>query len=248
MRPRPASPPELTFSSTRSTGSAPRLSGRRSSVTPPRPATAASPPLSPSSSPSRPTPPGGSTRRLFGGCARCWGREGSEAAAAPRHPRGRVLHRHRPVRQRPLGPLPARLDPPMTTPVEITDRTYHLTVQAPGGRVYSSNDDHSKAGRWHVTARRNAWKHDAWVEAMAAGIPPLGRIHVQVTIRLRNWRRADAHNYPGASSFKGLLDGLVAARVVADERADFTEVDKQKLARLEGGRRRIELFIRQVSQ
>ncbi len=136
----------------------------------------------------------------------------------------------------------------MTTPVEITDRTYHLTVQAPGGRVYSSNDDHSKAGRWHVTARRNAWKHDAWVEAMAAGIPPLGRIHVQVTIRLRNWRRADAHNYPGASSFKGLLDGLVAARVVADDRAEFMEVDMPKLAPLEGGRPRIELVIRQVSQ
>ncbi len=124
---------------------------------------------------------------------------------------------------------------------------YRLVVRAPHGRVFSVNDDHSKGGRWRVTARRNAWKHDTWIEARHAKIPALGRIEVEPTIHLRNWRRADAHNYPGASSLKGLLDGLVAAGIVADDRAPFMDVRMPKLAPLDGGQARFELVLRQVS-
>lgn len=124
---------------------------------------------------------------------------------------------------------------------------YRLTILAPGGRVWTSNDDH-RGGRWRVTARRNQWKRDTWIEAKHAKIPPLGRIHVQATIRLRSWRRADAHNYPGASSFKGMLDGLVLAGVVEDDRGEFLDCEMPKLAPLDGGPPRIELVIRQVSQ
>lgn len=54
-----------------------------------------------------------------------------------------------------------------------------------------------------------------------------------------------AHNFPGGPSLKGLIDGLVDARVVPDDRGPYLTVHMPKLAPLgHGGRPRVMLELR----
>jgi hypothetical protein len=112
-------------------------------------------------------------------------------------------------------------------------RAWTLVILSPSGRVRSANEDH-RAGRWSVTQERALWKKAAFYEAIRAKAPPLVEAHVALTIHLRNWRRADPQNYPSASSVKGLLDGLVAAGVLRDDRSLYLHLDMPILAPLEG--------------
>jgi hypothetical protein len=124
-------------------------------------------------------------------------------------------------------------------------RTWTFAILSPSGWVRSANDDH-RAGRWAVTQERALWKQAAFYEARRAKIPPLGQARVDLTVHLRNWRHADPQNYPSASSVKGLLDGLVAARVVADDRPPHLLLNMPSLAPLDGGLPRIVVTVIEV--
>jgi hypothetical protein len=55
---------------------------------------------------------------------------------------------------------------------------------------------------------------------------------------MRNGARADAANLPGGPSCKGLLDGLVDAKVIPDDREPYLAAS-YRAAPLEGGRPRV---------
>ena len=83
------------------------------------------------------------------------------------------------------------------------------------------------------------WRHLGWARAIHARIPHFAAVDLKVTIHLRNWRRADAHNYPGGPSLKGLVDGLVDAKVAPDDAEPYLTMAMPTLAPLEGGRPRV---------
>ncbi len=112
-------------------------------------------------------------------------------------------------------------------------RAWMLVILLPSGRVRSANEDH-RTGRWSVTTERALWRQAAFYEAKRVRVPPLLEARVALTIHLRNWRRADPQNYPSASSVKGLLDGLVAARVLRDDRPPYLRLDMPILAPQDG--------------
>jgi hypothetical protein len=127
----------------------------------------------------------------------------------------------------------------------VDGRVWTLTILAPDGRrVYSANDDHSRGGRFQVRTRRAMWKHDTWITALDANIPHLEAARLDLVVHIRNARRADPANYPSASSIKGLIDGLVAAGVVTDDRPPYLDVTMPKLRPLEGGKPRVVATIR----
>lgn len=129
-----------------------------------------------------------------------------------------------------------------TTPSAADPPTFRLEVEAPDGRVWGANDGRP---HWSRTAkRRQEWRYLGWLEARAARLPRLPAAELHVTIHLRNWRAADAHNYPGGPSLKGLIDGLVDAKVVPDDREPFLTVHMPTLAALDGGRPRVVVELR----
>jgi hypothetical protein len=121
-------------------------------------------------------------------------------------------------------------------------RTWTFTIH---GRAWSANHDH-EIGRWGVTEQRAQWKKSAFYLAKHTKIPPLRSARLNLKIHLRNGRRADPQNYPSGSSLKGLIDGLVAAGVVPDDRPPYLDVRMPTMAPLDGGAPRVEVTITEV--
>lgn len=140
----------------------------------------------------------------------------------------------------------------MTTParraldlaMSETPRTWTFTVH---GKVNSANADHA-AGRWAVTRLRSEWRAAGYYHAKNAKVPPLGAARVDLVIHLRNHRRADPQNYPSASSVKGLLDGLVAAKVIGDDRPPYLDLAMPTLAPAGSDGPRVDVTITEVQQ
>jgi hypothetical protein len=114
-----------------------------------------------------------------------------------------------------------------------------MVVEAPGGRVWTSNDGRP---HWARTAeRRRLWRGLGWGEALANGWPRLQAAELHITVHLRNHARTDPQNLPGGPSLKGLIDGLVDAKVVPDDDPAHLTVHMPKVAPLDGGRPRVVL-------
>ena len=111
-----------------------------------------------------------------------------------------------------------------------------------GERIWGANDD--RPGWAERARRRRLWRKLGWGEALAAHLPRMGAAELHVTVHLRNWQRADAHNYPGGATLKGLIDGLVDAKVVPDDREPYLTVHMPTLAALDGGRPRVVVELR----
>jgi len=128
------------------------------------------------------------------------------------------------------------------TAAAATPPTFRLEVEAPDGRIWGANDGRP---HWAETARRRReWRYLGWVHARHARLPRMGAAELHVTVHLRNWRRADAHNYPGGPTLKGLIDGLVDAKVVPDDCEPYLTVHMPTLVPLGGGRPRVVLELR----
>lgn len=126
-------------------------------------------------------------------------------------------------------------------------RTWILEIPAPGGQVYNANHDHRV--HWYSTnARRHAARIAARLLARAQRIPPLKACRVEATIHIKAWRSADPQNYPGGSTVKGILDGLVDAAVVRSDRAEHMQVTMPTLAPLGGGVTRVMLRITELTE
>jgi hypothetical protein len=124
-----------------------------------------------------------------------------------------------------------------------TPPTFRLEVEAPiGERIWGANDDRP---HWSETARRRRlWRELGWAEALANHLPRLQAAELRVTVHLRNWRTADAHNLPGGATLKGLIDGLVDAKVVPDDCEPHLTVHMPTLAALDGRRPRVVVELR----
>jgi hypothetical protein len=63
-------------------------------------------------------------------------------------------------------------------------------------------------------------------------------------VHVRNHTRVEPPNLPGGPSLKGLIDGLVDARVVPDDHPAHLTVHMPRVAPLDGGRPRVVLELR----
>jgi crossover junction endodeoxyribonuclease RusA len=125
-------------------------------------------------------------------------------------------------------------------------RTWTLVIPGPGGTINSANKDHSM-GRWWTTHQRRMARQSGGWHARAAKIPGLERARIESVIRVRGWANADPQNYPGGSTMKGILDGLVDAGVVPDDSHRHLDVTMPILAKPRAPRQyEIELIITEV--
>lgn len=133
----------------------------------------------------------------------------------------------------------------MTAPT-AAPQTWRMVVEAPDGRIHTSNDGRPN---WAVTARRRRlWRRLGWAQALAHHWPRLEAAELHITVHLRNAARCDVHNLPGGPSLKGLVDGLVDARVVPDDGPAHLTVHMPRVAPLDGGRPRVALELRAKRQ
>ena len=96
------------------------------------------------------------------------------------------------------------------------------------------SENKARGAHWaSVKARLEPWKDAAWavahnhrvryVKGTAAQVWTARPITVQVVIQFRGTRRRDPHNYTG-TVVKAVVDGLVRARLVPDDTADWVTV------------------------
>jgi hypothetical protein len=97
-------------------------------------------------------------------------------------------------------------------------RSWRLEVDCLG-RPLTANAMHKKHPV-QVTALRGEWRDAATVLARAARIPALGRVAVTAQARYRT-RRSPSDTDACSPSVKGVIDGLVAAGVVRDDKPPF---------------------------
>ena len=119
-------------------------------------------------------------------------------------------------------------------------------IPAPDGRIYSVNSDHG-AGHFRTSKRRWLARKSGAFYARQAGIPPLARARVETVIRIRNWQHADPQNYSGGATLKGILDGLVDAKVVVDDGHRYLDVVMPVMAKPTAPRQyEVELLITDI--
>ncbi|GGM65071.1 hypothetical protein GCM10012275_39520 [Longimycelium tulufanense] len=94
-------------------------------------------------------------------------------------------------------------------------RTYRLALPYPRPPL-TANQRHHWARRAHLIAEI---RHTTATLARATGIPPLGRCAVRLIWTVTDRRRRDADNL--VPTLKACADGLVDARVVADDTPDL---------------------------
>jgi hypothetical protein len=108
------------------------------------------------------------------------------------------------------------------------------------GRIFGANQaPRHKLAAWRIS---ETWRDAAYRLARHHAIPRLGHAAIAVTVHLRAGRKADQQNYLSGPSVKGLLDGLVRAGIVTDDREPYLTVTC-RTAPLEGGRPRVVLEI-----
>lgn len=113
-------------------------------------------------------------------------------------------------------------------------REWELRIAAPDGRVMGANHDHR--AHWRaVHAHRTAARSAALMHARALRIPRMERVRVDVTIYMKAWKRADPGNYPGGSTLKGMIDGLVDAGVMPDDKQAHLDLRMPRLAAMRPG-------------
>lgn len=106
--------------------------------------------------------------------------------------------------------------PAVLTLEQMAGADWHVTVAAAGLAWLNSND----RGIWHKhSGTISDWRRVAGWAARAHRVPPIdGRAYVLAELRFADRRRRDPANwYP---TVKACLDGLVDARVFADDSAD----------------------------
>jgi hypothetical protein len=117
--------------------------------------------------------------------------------------------------------------------------TFRLEVEA--GRVVGANQaPRDKQAAWRIS---ETWRDATFWLAKAAQLPRMGEAFVRLTVHLRAGARADQQNYVSGPSCKGLLDGLVRAGVMVDDREPYATVSCRTTA-LEGGRPRVVVELR----
>jgi crossover junction endodeoxyribonuclease RusA len=112
----------------------------------------------------------------------------------------------------PQTPAEASLKANGSPPAGTTGRAFTIALP-PGLKLLSLNDRLHWRDR---NSRAQELKRAAWVMALNAKVPPLGRIAVIVEYRPPDRRRRDAENICAASG-KAAIDGIVAAGVLPDD-------------------------------
>jgi hypothetical protein len=118
---------------------------------------------------------------------------------------------------------------------------YRLVVEDPTGDGIVGVNQASihRIHTWKETQRE--WRDAAFWLAKATRMPRLERAELRMVCHLRNWRQADGPNMASGPSLKGLVDGLVLAGVVRDDRLPWLDVLMPRLAGLDGGRPRVDV-------
>lgn len=88
------------------------------------------------------------------------------------------------------------------------------------GRPLLTNGTHRMQGV-QATRARQVWKEAGWAHALEQRVPALSAIRVTVRPRYRTRKGCDCD--APAPSVKGVLDGLVLAGVVPDDRPPFVQ-------------------------
>lgn len=99
------------------------------------------------------------------------------------------------------------------------DRSWTLEITEVG-RPLLANGVHRMQGIQASRARAE-WKQAGWAHALEQRIPPLAAIRVTVQPRYRTRKGCDCD--APAPSLKGVLDGLVQAGVLPDDRPPFVQ-------------------------
>lgn len=125
---------------------------------------------------------------------------------------------------------------------------WHLMIPAPDGQVWGVNHDNRAHWRAVHAHRKQARDGARWV-AREQRIPTMQRVRLDVTIYMRAWRRADPGNYPGGATLKGMIDGLVEAGVMPDDRQEHLDLRMPVLKAQTGlAVPHVELVIRDATQ
>lgn len=104
---------------------------------------------------------------------------------------------------------------PATTSIELPDEQYKLTFDWKRPLLHANQTLHWGAEH---KLKREARTAVAW-RAKSRRIPPLGRIHVELTWVVKDNHRRDSDNL--GPLLKPMIDGLVDAKVVVDDRHEL---------------------------
>lgn len=97
----------------------------------------------------------------------------------------------------------------------MTSRSWTITIPAPV--VWLNANDRVDRRRFAPITKQ--WRDAAHVHARAGKLPQLGRAHITATLRFRDRRRRDPHNY--YPTIKAVIDGLVDYGLLPDDSHEF---------------------------
>lgn len=141
----------------------------------------------------------------------------------------------------------------MTSPARRFRPACEFTIEQPplwspdGGRTWLQDAPLltvNRTMRWHwrkKAALRRAWRDHSKGVAERHQAPPLGQARLELVIHVRSAGAADPQNFPSAEPVKGLIDGLVDAGIVPDDKPAFLEVLMPRVLGLEGGKPRVDV-------
>ena len=114
-----------------------------------------------------------------------------------------------------------------------------MTLEFPAPcHPWSINQERQKHWSWR-NEKVGLWRDAAFYAAKAAGIGPLERCEIRVTLPVRDNRKRDPHNYGGA--VKAIVDGLVHAGLWPDDTAEWVTVAEPRLRK--GGQVVVQLLV-----
>jgi crossover junction endodeoxyribonuclease RusA len=97
----------------------------------------------------------------------------------------------------------------------MSTRSWTLTIPAPVAWL-NANDRHDRRRGSPLTKQ---WRDAAHLYARSAKLPHLGKAHITATLRFRDRRRRDPHNY--YPTIKAVIDGLVDYGLLADDSSEY---------------------------
>ena len=97
----------------------------------------------------------------------------------------------------------------------MSSRSWTITIPVPVAWL-NAND---RADRRRFAPIVKQWRDAAHVHARAGKLPALGKAHITATLRFRDRRRRDPHNY--YPTIKACIDGLVDYGLLPDDSSDY---------------------------
>lgn len=97
----------------------------------------------------------------------------------------------------------------------MSARSWTITIPAPVAWLNANQ----RIDRRRVSPLTKEWRNAAHLYARAGKLPQLGKAHITATLRFRDRRRRDPHNY--YPTLKACIDGLIDYGLLPDDSHEY---------------------------